>query len=324
MTSLAMLRRAACLGAVLVVGTAARPATASAQQSDVRGVVVDSVKAPVTGAMVVALTRTDSVIAAFATSGGSGGYILRRLAPGDYILQVTRIGSKPVRRDFTLGSAPMTMDTVVLLESGPVELNELVVSAEHVPIVNKPDTLEYNADAFKTRINATVEELLKRLPGVTVESDGTITAQGKQVQQVLVDGKEFFGNDPKMATRNLPAAAIDKVQVLDKKSDAAEFTGIDDGQEITTMNLVLKPNARVGYFGRAVGGAGPSPDADVAFAGAKADDARYTGALNVNRFSPETQLSIIANRNNVGQSGFSIGQPVLAGGGRGGDRKSVV
>jgi hypothetical protein len=313
-----MLRRAACLTVLLVGGLMARPATAAAQQFDVRGTVVDSAKAPVTGAMVVALTRTDSVIAAFATSGGSGGYILRRLAPGDYILQVTRIGSKPVRRDFTLASANMTMDTVVMLESGPVELNELVVNAEHIPIVNKPDTLEYNADAFKTRINANVEELLKRLPGVTVESDGTITAQGKQVQQVLVDGKEFFGNDPKMATRNLPAAAIDKVQVLERKSDAAEFTGIDDGQEQTTVNLVLKPNARVGYFGRAVGGAGPAPDADVAFAGSKADDARYTGALNLNRFSPETQLSIIANRNNVGQSGFSIGQPVAMGGGRGG------
>ncbi len=318
MTTSSMLRRAAYAMLVLLGGIAARPAAAAAQQFDVRGVVVDSAKAPVTGAMVVALTRTDSVIAAFATSGGSGGYILRRLTPGDYILQVTRIGSKPVRRDFTLGNANFTADTVVMLESGPVELAELTVSAEHIPIVNKPDTLEYNADAFKTRINASVEELLKRLPGVTVESDGTITAQGKQVQQVLVDGKEFFGNDPKMATRNLPAAAIDKVQVLDRKSDAAEFTGIDDGQEITTVNLVLKPNARVGYFGRAVGGAGPAPDADVAFAGSKGDDPRYTGALNLNRFSPETQLSIIGNRNNVGQSGFSIGQPVAMGGGRGG------
>ncbi len=318
MTASSMLRRAALVTAVVVAGVIAQPATAAAQQFDVRGVVVDSAKAPVTGAMVVALTRTDSVIAAFATSGGTGGYILRRLVPGDYILQVTRIGSKPVRRDFTLGAANFVADTVVMLESGPVELAELTVSAEHVPIVNKPDTLEYNADAFKTRINATVEELLKRLPGVTVESDGSITAQGKQVQRVLVDGKEFFGNDPKMATRNLPAAAVDKVQVLEKKSDAAEFTGIDDGQEMTTVNLVLKPNARVGYFGRAVGGAGPSPDADVSFAGPKGDDARYTGALNLNRFSPSTQLSVIANRNNIGQSGFSIGQPVTMGGGRGG------
>lgn len=319
MSVTSILRRAAGVAALVAAAVVAQPATAAAQQTyDVRGVVVDSVKAPIQGAMVVALTRTDSVIAAFATSGGTGGYILRRLAPGDYILQVTRIGSKPFRRDFAIVNANVVADTVMMFESGPVELDELVVNAEHIPIVNKPDTLEYNADAFKTRVNASVEELLKRLPGVTVESDGTITAQGKQVRQVLVDGKEFFGNDPQMATRNLPAAAVDKVQVLERKSDAAEFTGIDDGQEQTTVNLVLKENARVGYFGRAVGGAGPAPRVEASFAGAKADDARYTGALNLNRFSPETQLSIIANRNNVGQSGFALAQPIAMGGGRGG------
>ncbi|HQW67258.1 MAG TPA: outer membrane beta-barrel family protein [Gemmatimonadales bacterium] len=312
------LRRAAFVAVALVAGIAARPTAANAQQFDVRGLVVDSARTPISGAMVVALTRTDSVIAAFATSGGSGGFILRRLTPGDYILQVTRIGSKPYRRNFTLGAANFAADTVVMMGAGPVKLDDLVVSAEHVPIVNKPDTLEFNADAFKTRLNATVEELLKRLPGVTVASDGTITAQGKTVQQVLVDGKEFFGNDPKMATRNLPAAAIDKVQVLEQKSDAAQFTGIDDGQERTTVNLVLKPNARVGYFGRAVGGAGPSPNIDAGFAGTKGDDARYTSSLNLNRFSPETQLSFVGSRNNVGASGFSFGPDIMMGGGRGG------
>lgn len=302
-----------------LAGLALLPATAVAQQYSVRGIVVDSVKKPLPGAMVVALTAKDSVIAAFGSSGGSGAFVLQRLAPGNYILQVTSIGFKPLRRPFTLASANMVVDTVTMLASGPIKLDELVVSAEHVPIVNKPDTLEFNAAAFKTRVNANVEELLKRLPGVTVESDGTITAQGKTVQQVLVDGKEFFGNDPKMATRNLPAAAIDKVQVLEQKSDAAQFTGIDDGQERTTVNLVLKPNARVGYFGRAVGGAGPAPTAgELAFAGSKADDARYTGSLNLNRFSPVTQLSLIGSRNNVGQSGFSFGPEIAMGGGRGG------
>lgn len=313
-----ILRRTALLAVILLAGLALRPAAAAAQQFDVRGVVVDTTQSPLSGAMVVALTRTDSVIAAFATSTSTGAFTIRRLAPGDYILQVTRIGYRPVRRNFTLAGASIVTDTVVMADTGPMQLDELVVNAEHVPIVNKPDTLEYNAAAFKTRVNANVEELLKRLPGVTVESDGTITAQGKTVQQVLVDGKEFFGNDPKMATRNLPAGAIDKVQVLEKKSDAAEFTGIDDGQERTTMNLVLKPNARVGYFGRAVGGAGPAPRADVAFAGSKGDDPRYTGSLNLNRFSPETQLSLISSRNNVGQSGFSFGPQVEFGGGRGG------
>jgi len=318
MTRLSLIRRLAVATAMIVAALVAQPAVAAAQQFDVRGTVVDSAHAAVSGAMVVALTRMDSVISVFSTSAGNGSFTLKRLAPGDYILQVTRIGFKPVRRDFSISNADVTADTVVLLAAGVVELDELVVSADHVPIVNKPDTLEYNAEAFKTRINATVEELLKRLPGVTVESDGSITAQGQTVQKVLVDGKEFFGNDPKMATRNLPAASVDKVQVLDKKSDNAEFTGIDDGQEQKTINLVLKPNARVGYFGRAVAGVGPSPNTDAAFAGSKGDDARYTSALNLNRFSPVTQLSLIASRNNTGQSGFSLAMPVAFAQGRGG------
>lgn len=303
----------------------AHPVAASAQQFDVRGVVVDSSQQSLQGAMVVALTRTDSVIAAFATTGRSGDYLLRRLAPGDYILQVTSIGFSPVRRDFSVTTAHVTADTVVMRPTA-VELAELVVSSEHIPIINKPDTLEYNAEAFKTRANATVEELLKRLPGMTVESDGEIKAQGETVRRVLVDGKEFFGNDPKIATRNLPAEAIDRVQVYEKKSDAAEFTGIDDGQEETTVNLVLKPNARVGYFGRAVAGIGPSPRNDASFAGAKGDDPRYSGAFNLNRFTPSTQFSVLANRNNVGMSGFSLAVPagammvgrVTGGGGGGG------
>lgn len=314
---------AASVAAVVIVLSA--PALAVAQQFDLSGVVVDTSHAPVRGAMVVALTRTDSVIATFTTTGGNGAFVLRRLAPGAYILQVTSIGFSPRRRDFDITTASVTTDTVVMNEVG-VELAELVVSAEHVPIINKPDTLEYNAEAFKTRVNASVEELLKRLPGVTVGTDGAITAQGKTVQRVLVDNKEFFGNDPTVATRNLPANAIDRVQVFEKKSDAAEFTGIDDGQEQTTINLVLKPEARVGYFGRAVAGLGPKPRTEASFAGAKADDPRYSGAFNLNRFTPSTQFSILANRNNIGNSGFSLASPVAfqvgggrMGGGGGGD-----
>jgi hypothetical protein len=312
-----LIRRTIALLTTLMVALLAHPATAHAQQFDVKGVVVDSAHAALPNAMVVALTRVDSTIAVFATTTGTGRFTLKRLAPGEYILQVTGIGYKPMRRDFSVTNADVNADTVVM-QAAIAKVGELVVNADRVPIVNKPDTLEYNAEAFKTRINATVEELLKRLPGITVGSDGSITAQGQTVQKVLVDGKEFFGNDPKMATRNLPAAAVNKVQVFDKKSDAAEFTGIDDGQEQKAMNLVLKPEARVGYFGRAVAGIGPSPRAEAAFAGSKANDPRYSSALNLNRFSPTTQLSVIGSRNNVAQSGFSLAAPVMIGRGAGG------
>ncbi|HRP07025.1 MAG TPA: TonB-dependent receptor [Gemmatimonadales bacterium] len=317
MISTSFIRNAVAASVAAVVLALAAPSPVAAQQFDVTGVVVDTNRAPVRGAMVVALTRTDSVIATFTTTSGTGAYTLRRLAPGAYILQVTAIGYSPRRRDFDITNAGIKADTMVMNEVG-VELRELVVSAEHVPIINKPDTLEYNAEAFKTRVNASVEELLKRLPGITVGTDGSITAQGKTVQRVLVDNKEFFGNDPTVATRNLPANAVDRVQVFEKKSDAAEFTGIDDGQEQTTVNLVLKPEARVGYFGRAVAGLGPKPRTETSFAGSKGDDPRYSGSFNLNRFTPSTQLSILANRNNIGNSGFSLASPVAfqVGGGR--------
>ena len=124
--------RAVAVVAAALIGLAASASSAAAQQFNVRGVVVDSAKKPVCGAMVVALTRKDSVIAAFATSGGSGGYVLSRLAPGNYILQVTQIGSKPYRRDFTLGAAAFTADTVMMMGAGPIKLNDLVVNAVQV------------------------------------------------------------------------------------------------------------------------------------------------------------------------------------------------
>jgi hypothetical protein len=119
---------------------------------------------------------------------------------------------------------------------------------EKAPVTVKRDTIEFNAGSFKTNANATVEDLLKKLPGVEVETDGTVRAQGEEVQRVTVDGREFFGRDPKLATRNLPADAIDKVQVFNKKSDQAVFTGIDDGQSEKTINLELKEEKRNGAF----------------------------------------------------------------------------
>ena len=132
----------------------------------------------------------------------------------------------------------------------------MVVQAEAPPITLKEDTVEYNAGSFKTQPNANVEELLKKLPGVKVEKDGTVKAQGEKVNRVFVDGKEFFGNDPKLATRNLPADAIDKVQVYDRQSDQSQLTGFDDGNSEKTINLKLKKDKKKGLFGKAMAGAG--------------------------------------------------------------------
>ena len=154
------------------------------------------------------------------------------------------------------------------------------------------DTIQYNAGSFKTQPNASVEDLLKKLPGVKVDKDGTVKAQGEKVQKVLVDGKEFFGNDPKMATKNLPADAIDKVQVYDKLSDQAQMTGFDDGNSEKTINLKLKKDKKKGAFGKVNAGAGT--------------DDRYQGKFNVNSFKGARQMSVIGMANNTNAEGFSF------------------
>ena len=157
----------------------------------------------------------------------------------------------------------------------------------------KRDTIEFNATAFKTNKNANVEELLKKLPGVEVDHEGNVTAQGEQVKRVTVDGKDFFGGrDPKLATRNLPADAVDKVQVLDRKSDQAIFSGVDDGQREKAINLELKEEKRHGAFGNVLGGYGT--------------DNRYQAKANINRFDKGKQLSFLGMANNINERGFSI------------------
>ncbi|MEM1124409.1 MAG: TonB-dependent receptor, partial [Bacteroidota bacterium] len=191
---------------------------------------------------------------------------------------------------------------VIALRPQTAVLNTVEVKADYVPLRIKKDTIEYNAAAFGTKPNAVVEDLLKKLPGVTVDRNGTIKAQGETVEKVLVDGKEFFGNDPKIATQNLPADAIDKVQVFDKKSDLAEFSGIEDGQDAKTINLSLKEDKKKGYFGKVKGGG--SLD-------------RYEGKLNVNRFGQKVQTSILGMFNNTNQPGFSFNDYINMMGGLG-------
>jgi hypothetical protein len=198
---------------------------------------------------------------------------------------------------------------MIAMTSNAVLQDVVVVAA---PVTIKGDTIEYNAGSFKVnKPNAVVEDLLKKLPGVEVESDGTIKANGQEVKRILVDGKQFFSNDPKLASKNLQADMVNKVQVFDKKSDKSEFTGFDDGNSEPTINLTLKNDKRTGVFGKAGAGYGT--------------DNRYQANANINSFKKGEQLSFIGQANNVNQQGFSImdalnfsgGAPMM-GGGRGG------
>jgi hypothetical protein len=312
-------RSCGVLAITLLRDFSACQAHAQNTQFDVSGVVADSEGSGVQGAMVVALTRADSVLTKYALTGGDGSFTLSRIPVGEYILQVTTMGYRTFRKDFSVADADVDAGTVTL-SLAPVGMDTLFVSPEHVPFVNRRDTLDYNVLAFPTRPNATVEDLLKRLPGIEVGADGSIKAQGEDVQRVLVEGKEFFGSDPTIATRNLPAEAVERVQVYDKQSDMAEFTGIPDGDEERTINLELTEEAKAGYFGKLASGLGADGGVFGNHDSPGSDETRYNETLSLNKFSSVTQLALVGNINNTNQAGFSGADlsSFSGGGGRGG------
>lgn len=283
----------------------------------VTGVIADSAGVALERAMVVALALPDSTLTAFTTTNSDGEFTLQRVPSGDYLLQVQLSSFATLRTPFTVVNQDVALGSTTLAVQ-VYGMEPLVVSVDHVPFQNRRDTLVFNAAAFETRPNANVEDLLRRLPGFEVGEDGTIEVQGEEVRKVLVDGREFFGTDPTIATRGLPADAIERVEVFDKESDMAEFTGIPDGNEQLTLNLGLTPDARRGYFGEVNGSLGASEQA-VGGLSQAGDGARYEEQFGLNRFSPSTQLALIGSLNNVSRERFSVGAVSGArGGGDGG------
>jgi len=284
------------------------PAFLSAQKHSIKGLIKDTDNNDLVGAVVVALNPKDSVMLNFSVTESDGSFVIPDLNKGNVKLQITYIGYGTLEKlvEVTENVKVLDLGTIVMNQEGKM-LDAVTISAEFIPIKVTKDTLEFNADAFKTQPNALVEDLLKKLPGVEVDADGTIKVKGEEVKAVTVDGKEFFGKDPKMATRNLPANAIKKVQVFDKKSKNAEFTGVDDGLEESTINLELKEDKKNGYFGNVMAGVGT--------------DSRYEGKTMLNRFGPKTQLSFIGSLNNLNNSGLNVSDYVsMSGGGQSGMR----
>lgn len=259
---------------------------------------------PLTGATVVLLESTDSTMVNFCLTNEDGQFALIDVEEGDYLLQISFISHNTQVEDLNLNWTERDVDLGnTILEESTEILQEIEVKAEHIPMGIRGDTISYNASAFKVKPNATVEDLLKKLPGIEVDRSGNIKAQGEDVEKVLVDGKEFFGNDPKMATKNLQAEAIDKVEVYDKQSEIAEFTGIDDGEEQKTIDLKLKEDHKKGGFGNATLHTGTE---DV-----------YDGKLNYFRFSPTVQASFIAASNNINEETFTMNDRIAFMGGIG-------
>jgi 5-hydroxyisourate hydrolase-like protein (transthyretin family) len=260
----------------------------------IKGVAFDTVaKQPVGSATITLIQKKDSSLITFTMTDNNGRFELNGIQNGEYRLLITHVNYHASNQIVKIDGYHKSIDLgSIIMNDRTKVLSEVTVRSEAPPVTLVGDTIQYNAGSFKTQPNASVEDLLKKLPGVKVEKDGTVKAQGEKVQKVLVDGKEFFGNDPKIATKNLPADAIDKVQVYDKLSDQAQLTGFDDGNSEKTINLKLKKDKKKGVFGKINAGAGT--------------DERYQGKFNVNSFKGAKQMSVIGMGNNTNAEGFSF------------------
>lgn len=278
--------------------------TAYAQKSDgvIKGKLTDTAaKAPVPEATISIINAKDSSLATFSISDKKGMFEITGLEYGDYNVVITHGSFETITKKISLSATAKSIDLGNLaVEKAYKKLSEVVVTTD-APVVMKGDTVQFKADAFRTKPNATVEDLLKKIPGTEVDKDGNVKTQGEQVQKVYVDGKEFFGTDPKLATKNLTADMVESVQVFDDMSDQAKFTKIDDGSRTKAINIKLKADKKKGVFGRATVAAGSND--------------RYEANASINKFQGNKRVSLLFNANNINKQGFSFSDIISSMGG---------
>ncbi|MDX1283881.1 MAG: outer membrane beta-barrel protein [Draconibacterium sp.] len=262
-----------------------------AQTYPLSGTVFSDDGNPMVYSSVVLLNPADSTMQSFGITNKSGEYDIKSIKEGNYLLQVAFLGFETFYQDISIPAENNQLGAIVL-KTKTEYLDEVEVTGEYIPLAIKKDTVEYNAKAFKLKPDAVTEDLLKKLPGVEVDRSGNIKAMGEDVNKLFVDGKEFFGNDPKVATKNVPANAVDKVQLYDRKSEQAMFTGIDDGSREKAINLKLKEDRKNALFGDVMAGGGTNE--------------RWQGSAKAYRFTDKVQLAALGMGNNVNQYGFSF------------------
>lgn len=261
-------------------------------QHSIQSTVFDSKNGlPIEMATIRLLKSTDSTLVQGCQADLQGSFIFKKVNPGNYLLVISSVGYLENRQKIAIQNKDLILKNIQLAENVRL-LGEVEVTGTAAQMVVKGDTTEYNATAFKTTQNAVVEDLLKRLPGVQVSSEGKITVNGEEVKKIRVNGKKFFGDDVEMATKNIPAELIDKVQVLEQKSDMALLTGFEDNDTERIINLTFKPNRKRGTFGNVAGGAGLDTDGGI----------RYDGNMFLNLIDGEAQTSITAGGNNTNTS----------------------
>ncbi len=277
----------------------------------VKGRAVFADKTPAAFATASVRLLPDSSLVSYTLTNEEGYFELKNLAKGDYLININLTGSALFVKAFSItDTAPNADLGVVTIEEFTVK--GAVVKGQLAPVEIKQDTVDFDAKAFKTKPNANLEDLLKKLPGVEVAKDGTVKAQGETVKKVFVDGKPFFTDDPKTATKNLPASMIERVQVIDQLSDQSQMTGVDDGNREKVINITTKKDSKKGGFGNVLVGGGTNE--------------RYESNLSYNRFRDNRQLSIIGGANNVNTQNFTSGGGANfgGGGGMGGNIQSLL
>ncbi|HQS25402.1 MAG: hypothetical protein B7Y11_11590 [Sphingobacteriia bacterium 24-36-13] len=298
---------------LLVLSIFSSVALMAQSTATLKGKLVDSVgKQALKDASITVLEAKDSTLDVFGLAKADGSFVVEKISFGEMIVMIKFQGYEAYSKKINFSKSNASVDLgTIYLRLAANDLGEVTVTQS--PISIKKDTVQFNASSFKTKPNAVLEDLLKKLPGVQVEADGTVKAQGENVQRVLVDGKRFFGDDPKLATKNLPPDMIDKIQVFDALNDQSAFTGFDDGNRIKTINITTKKDKRKGYFGRAVLGGGSD-----------SEEGRYDNSVNLSYFNGDRQLTFTGQANNVNKQNFGAQDLFGAGGGGGGGRTIVI
>ena len=272
---------------------------------------------PVMQGSIRVLNPSDSTLVTGSISDLNGRFKVASIKGGDYITHISFIGMNDVYRNISLKGEKSTLDMGrVEMSASSILMNEVVVTEKIAEVKMLNDTIEYNAASYKTQVGAVMEDLLKKMPGVEVDTEGKITVNGKEVKKILVDGKEFFFDDPTVASKNIPVEMIEKLQVLDRKSDMARMTGFNDDEEETVINVTVKAEKKRGWFGNVLGGGGldmVGPNND--------NDARYEGNFMVNRFYGNNQFSLLGGVNNTNNMGFNDLSSTMFQGMSGGNRR---
>jgi hypothetical protein len=264
----------------------------SPARATIKGVICDSAGITIPSATVMLLSTKDSTLLNFTSADNKGEFEFKNIKNSGYLLKVSLMSYYPYQQNLKVSATEINDLGEIKLKMVATMLLEVVIKAARAPLKFRGDTVEYDASSFKVPPGSTVEDLLRRLPGLEVDADGNIKSGGKNVTRLYVEGKTFFGDDPKFATKNLGAEAISKVQVFDDKTEQSKLTGIDDGVKDTkAMNLSLKEEYKKGAFGKLTVG--------------KGDQDRWALKGNYNKFDKVQQFSVIGFGNNINQTGVN-------------------